>query len=168
MADEITLDAPETRIERFLAAAAGVEGITLDEPETRIEKYLYKIAQGSGGVPAVEDADKGKYLHANESTGALEWAEGGGSGGGGVLVVNAEYDGESTYTLDKTWQECKDAELVSVTMEGTNTFCIGVSEFENIITHQTEYYVLVYDFKNESPVEFKTATASGYPSETME
>ena len=44
MADEITLDAPETRIERFLAAASGVEGITLDEPETRIERYLYKIA----------------------------------------------------------------------------------------------------------------------------
>ena len=75
MTDEITLDAPETRIERFLAAAAGVEGITLDEPETRIEKYLYMIAQGSGGVPAVEDADKGKYLHANESTGAVEWAD---------------------------------------------------------------------------------------------
>ena len=118
-------------------------------------------------LPAVAAADKGKYLHTNESTGALEWAEGG-SGGGGVLVVNAEYDGESTYTLDKTWQECKDAELVSVTMEGKNTFCIGVSEFENIITHQTEYYVLVYDFKNESPVEFKTATASGYPSSTIE
>lgn len=55
MTDEITLDAPETRIERFLAAAAGVEGITLDEPETRIERYLYKIAQGggSGGVLVV-------------------------------------------------------------------------------------------------------------------
>ena len=52
MTDEITLDAPETRIERFLAAAAGVEGITLDEPETRIERYLYKIAQGGGGSAA--------------------------------------------------------------------------------------------------------------------
>lgn len=61
MADEITLDSPETRIERFLAAAAGVEGITLDEPETRIEKYLYKIAQGGGGsgggVLVVTDVD---------------------------------------------------------------------------------------------------------------
>ncbi len=43
MADDITLDAPETRIERFLAAAAGVDGITLDEPETRIERYLKSI-----------------------------------------------------------------------------------------------------------------------------
>lgn len=104
MADEITLDAPETRIERFLAAAAGVEGIPLDEPQTRIERYLYKIAQGSGGVPPVEDADKGKYLHANESTGDLEWATAGGSGGGGVLAVHDE-DG----TLDKTWREIIDA-----------------------------------------------------------
>ena len=49
MADEIMLDAPETRLERFLSAAAGMDGIPLDEPETRIERYLYKIAQGGGG-----------------------------------------------------------------------------------------------------------------------
>lgn len=94
MTDEITLDAPETRLERFLAAAAGVDGITLDEPETRIERYLYKIAQGSGGVPAVEDADKGKYLHANESTGDLEWATAGGSGGGVLVVHEILHQGE--------------------------------------------------------------------------
>lgn len=60
MTDEITLDAPETRLERFLAAAAGVEGITLDEPQTRIEKYLYKIAQGggSGGGVSVVTVDE--------------------------------------------------------------------------------------------------------------
>lgn len=104
MTDEITLDAPETRLERFLAAAAGMDGITLDEPVTRIEKYLYKIAQGSGGVPAVEDADKGKYLHANESTGDLEWATAGGGSGGGVLVVH-EVDG----ALDKTYKQIVDA-----------------------------------------------------------
>lgn len=53
-------------------------------------------------LPAVEAADKGKYLHANESTGALEWAEGG--SGGGVLVVHAVGG-----TLDKTWQEIANA-----------------------------------------------------------
>lgn len=50
MADEITLDAPETRLERFLAAAAGVDGITLDDPETRIERYLYTLAQNAGAA----------------------------------------------------------------------------------------------------------------------
>ena len=53
-------------------------------------------------LPAVAAADKGKYLHTNESTGALEWAEGG--SGGGVIVVH-DVDG----TLDKTWQEIRDA-----------------------------------------------------------
>ncbi len=50
MTDEITLDAPETRLERFLAAAAGVDGITLDDPETRTEKYLYTLAQNVGAA----------------------------------------------------------------------------------------------------------------------
>lgn len=31
-------------------------------------------------LPAVGASDKGKYLHTNSSTGALEWAEGGGGG----------------------------------------------------------------------------------------
>ncbi len=69
MTDEITLDAPETRIERFLAAAAGVEGITLDEPKTRIENYLSKIAEGggSGGLPPVTASDAGKVLSVDNS-----------------------------------------------------------------------------------------------------
>lgn len=70
MTDEITLDAPETPLERFLAAAAGVEGIELDEPVTRIEKYLYKIAQGGGS--------SGAYLvHYDSTAGTLDktWNE---------------------------------------------------------------------------------------------
>lgn len=67
MTDEITLDAPETRIERFLAAAAGMDGITPDEPVTRIEKYLYKIAKGGGGLPPVTASDAGKVLSVNDS-----------------------------------------------------------------------------------------------------
>lgn len=40
-------------------------------------------------LPPVTEDDKGKYLHLNESTGAKEWATaGGGSSGGGVLVVH--------------------------------------------------------------------------------
>ena len=127
MTDEITLDAPETRLERFLAAAAGMDGITLDTPVTRIEKYLYKIAQGSGGVPTVEDADKGKYLHANESTGDLEWATAGGSGGG-VLVVHATIT-ETSMVLDKTYKEIADAAshmVVLLMLEDETRMSIGV------------------------------------------
>lgn len=157
MTDDITLDAPETRLERFLAAAAGVDGITLDEPETRIERYLYKIAQGSGGVPTVEDADKGKYLHANESTGDLEWATAGGSGGG-VLVVTATED-DNLITLDKTWKEIKDAFLttgaVIVYNDGSNVVAISQVDQEG------QYFVLASN--NE---EYAAESESSYPSKS--
>lgn len=152
MAEEITLDAPETRIERFLAAAAGVDGITLDEPVTRIEKYLYKIAQGSGGVPAVEDADKGKYLHANESTGDLEWATAGGSVGG-VLVVT-DTDG----TLDKTWQEIHDAMLLGGAVLSADNEATAIVEAG---LHKGSYEVYVGNL-NSSP--YSADSASGYPT----
>lgn len=163
MADEITLDAPETRLERFLAAAAGVEGITLDEPETRIEKYLYKIAQGSGGVPPVEDADKGKYLHANESTGDLEWATAGGSGGGGVLVVGMTVDG-NTATLDKTWQEIVDADLAVVKEEYDTGASIDTLSAYGI--GEGTYWVNFGGHDGELP-DFEASSASGYPSATL-
>lgn len=56
-------------------------------------------------VPAVETEDKGKYLKANDSTGALEWATAGGGGGSDVLIVHEDDDG----ILNKTWQEIYDA-----------------------------------------------------------
>ena len=43
-------------------------------------------------LPDVGSSDKGKYLHTNESTGALEWAEGG-SGGGDILIANIVLEG---------------------------------------------------------------------------
>lgn len=159
MTDDITLDAPETRIERFLAAAAGVEGITLDEPETRIERYLYMIAQGSGGVPPVEDADKGKYLHANESTGDLEWAEGG--SGGGVLVV---HDVEGT--LDKTWQEIHDAFVAgSVRIQnGTDTNTLANVLGVQYNSKSGEYSVEVADVGSWQPGTYVASSADGYPA----
>lgn len=157
MTDEITLDAPETRIERFLAAAAGVEGITLDEPETRIERYLYKIAQGSGGVPPVEDADKGKYLHANESTGDLEWATAGGSGGG-VLVVTEDYD---TAMLDKTWKEIHDALLATGAVLVIDDIVAQIAcEFNS---KASEYYVHALGGPDFS-VEYISSSATDYPT----
>lgn len=157
MTDEITLDAPETRIERFLAAAAGVEGITLDEPETRIERYLYKIAQGSGGVPAVEDADKGKYLHANESTGDLEWAEGG--SGGGVLVVTDTTEGQ-TSTLDKTWAEINAADCVVIRYnDGSRDW-----RLTEVATGEGKGGVAVSAYMGGAIVKWESETESGYPT----
>lgn len=143
MADEITLDAPETRIERFLAAAAGMDGITLDEPETRIERYLYKIAQGGGGS------------------------------GGGVLVVNAT-PSENAITLDKTWQEIKDADAVSIIFDNTGEnardffFCSSVLVRVPLGGGDPQYVVKVWDFGNAQFMEFIASSESGYPTFTDE
>lgn len=163
MTDEITLDAPETPLERFLAAAAGMDGITLDKPVTRIEKYLYKIAQGSGGVPAVEDADKGKYLHANESTGDIEWAEAGGSGGGAVVhaVIN-----ENTLTLDKTWQEIFDGDYSSVSVLTAESNKI-LGRIVQVSNEFTSYYVEAMLGDGDDPLSCTTDSADGYPSATI-
>ena len=58
-------------------------------------------------LPSVGTSDKNKFLHTNESTGALEWAEGG--SGGGVLVVNVTIDENMLATADKTCKEIIDA-----------------------------------------------------------
>ncbi len=156
MTDEITLDAPETRLERFLAAAAGMDGITLDEPETRIEKYLYKIAQGSGGVPAVEDADKGKYLHANESTGDLEWSAAGGSGSG-VLVCHADSE---TGALNHTWQEIHDSDFaVLKNADGDVQVIEGIYPSDMPNKAQVAFSSVTLQL----PTVFECDTASDYP-----
>ena len=99
-------------------------------------------------LPAVAAADKGKFLHTNESTGALEWAEGG--SGGGVLVV-ADTDG----TLDKTWQEIHDAML-------SGGAVIQVEEAVNTV-------LKVYNSKGTYVVisaiddRYEASSTSGYP-----
>ena len=65
---------PYTRVEKFLARAAG-QNVSTPEPYTRIERYLQnlidhinEIGNGSGGtpsvsgLPAVTVADNGKFL----------------------------------------------------------------------------------------------------------
>lgn len=154
MPNDIQLDEPLTRIETFLAAAAG-ENVELPEPETRIEKYLAVIA-GKAGVPAVEASDKGKFLHTNESTGALEWAEGGGSGGGVMVVTDT--DG----TLDKTWQEIHDAFMTGVvrltdSLSGQNVTVLSVQNAKG------GYSVTAADGVGNFSITYTASSASGYP-----
>ena len=58
-------------------------------------------------LPDVGTNDKGKFLHTNESTGALEWAEGG--SGGGVLVVTFTNPNNFPKKADYTFEEIKSA-----------------------------------------------------------
>ena len=161
MPNDIQLDEPLTRIETFLAAAAG-ENVELPEPETRIEKYLAVIA-GKAGVPAVEASDKGKFLHTNESTGALEWAEGGGSGGG-VLVVT-DTDG----TLDKTWQEIHDAIANGIVYlyDSANGFNSGIifraSEEDNKGTMYYNIRAVGGVYATATVIDYTAPSADDYP-----
>ena len=61
MPNDVTLDPPITNIERLLAKAAGMEGVSVDDPETRIERYLKAICDrlDSGGVLVVTEDETG-------------------------------------------------------------------------------------------------------------
>lgn len=108
-------------------------------------------------LPAVAAADKGKFLHTNESTGALEWAEGG--SGGGVLVVH-DVDG----TLDKTWKEIRDAMLVgSVAIDSSTPFATNIVYVGRVYSTALmggKYSVHPVD----AEVNYDTDSASGYPT----
>jgi hypothetical protein len=73
-----------TRLQKFLAAIAG--DAVAPTPITNQEKLLFNIAEemkaaSASDLPDIGSSDKNKYLHTNESTGALEWANGGSGGG---------------------------------------------------------------------------------------
>ena len=105
-------------------------------------------------LPAVAAADKGKYLHTNESTGDLEWATAGGSGGG-VLVVH-DVDG----TLDKTWQEIRDADFAVVVIAAQNI----VRKDPVIVTNDARGEYKVVTGYAEEGYTYIASSASGYPT----
>lgn len=114
------------------------------------------LSDTSSELPSVGTSDKNKFLHTNESTGALEWAEGG--SGGGVLVVNVDENG----TLDKTWQEIHDGGFGVVEMDRNNE-----KNYYPIITVGqgiSQYYVIViYSGESLAKLRFKATSADGYP-----
>ena len=106
-------------------------------------------------LPAVAAADKGKYLHTNESTGDLEWAEGG--SGGGVLVVT-DTDG----TLDKTWQEIADADLAVVIVASESK----TSHLPVYNISETNHALSCMIMGRSGVVDraYQASSASGYPT----
>ena len=143
MTDDITLDAPETRIERFLAADAGVEGIPLDEPVTRIEKYLYKIAQGgggSGGGPLVVNATSSDIATTLDKT----WKEIKDADAVSIVFDNAEENARNFY------------------------FCSSVFERAPFGGGDTQYVVKVSDLGDAQTMDFIASSESDYPSYTYE
>lgn len=98
---------------------------------------------------------------------------GGGSGGGGVLVVHATLSDDST-TLDKTWQDIKDADAVSIVFDIAEEnarsflFCSSVFERAPFGGGDTQYVVRVSDIGEGNIMEFIASSESGYPTFTDE
>lgn len=90
---------------------------------------------------------------------------GGGGSSGGVLVVNVTW-GDTTATLDKTWQEIHDAGWgVVKNIDGNGYECgyiFSTTELE-LIGGGAVYSVNVYSFGIADIIVFSTQSASGYP-----
>ena len=125
----------EDKYATFLAALAGLaESPT---PSTRDEALMKAIVDrlsdmAEAGVPEVTADDKDKFLHTNDTTGALEWASGGGGGGSNIFVCKFRW-GDDSFVCDKTLSEISDAYFAgtpiiafdNVSSGGTSVYCEG-------------------------------------------
>jgi hypothetical protein len=113
-------------------------------------------------IPSSSVSDSGKALVVGQN-GVPGWAEvGGGSGGGGVLVVNWD---TQTMTLDKTWQEIYDADFaVIVGRFDTPDEISKVFPYIQEIVGAADYYIInIADFGGGA-VQFITDSPDGYPA----
>lgn len=119
---------PKTRKEVFLAAAGG-QDVTTPTPITREEVFLDAIAKGSGG----------------------------GSSGGGVLVVNATFNGTGA-VCDKTA-----AEMMSAAQTGLVIIKAGQTTYNVICAHLEDgyYTFVVYD---NGEMYFEAESGTDYPT----
>ena len=111
----------------------------------------------------------------------LNHMEDGIAGGGGVLVVNATTEGQTT-TLDKTWHEIDTAYkggfnviiVVDKSLDdptyGYNKLCFSsviATTFDIPFEEDNPYYgVLCIDYESGIAIDFSTTSEDGYPSRT--
>lgn len=123
------------------------------------------LSDTSSELPSVGASDKNKFLHANESTGALEWAEGG--SGGGVLVVNGTWS-DNVCTLDKTWQEIHDGGfgvVKFVDYDGV-TYLPILAVYSNFGSYNVS--AMTEGESSLTTLIFQVSSESGYPTYTAE
>lgn len=87
--------------------------------------------------------------------------------GGGVLVVNAITEGQTT-TLDKTWQEIHDAPIAVIPDILDNDIYKTVCIVSETGVDDGNYWLTAIDLKDiANPIDFNTDSADGYPSGTI-
>lgn len=167
MPDNVTLDPPITNIERLLAKAAGMEGISVDDPETRIERYLKAICDrldngGGGGsqLPEPTENDVGKVATVVNNEGTYEYGLETPSSGGGPLVVTINDNDE----MDKTWQEIHDAMLSrgAVAVYGDNyAFAVARAGINENDTYGVTVFGYDETFNANTPEDYPAVDSGG-------
>ena len=110
-------------------------------------------------LPSVGTSDKNKFLHTNESTGALEWAEGG--SGGGVLVVT-----DTNGTLDNTWQEIYNAaeNKIPTALRVVEEDSINFNWLTTVFKEGDVGFYVDFGVEGAAFEEYTSDSASGYPA----
>ena len=80
---------------------------------------------------------------------------GGGSSGGGVLVVHDVHG-----TLDKTWQEIKDAGFAILNLENTIGYLYNITSADG---YEVDFFSVALGPAFDDPLGYVADTASGYP-----
>jgi len=109
-----------------------------NDPGEKWGTLLEEIAENLSGseLPEVTSDDKDKFLHTNDTTGALEWADASGGGGSGAFIVTLTGD-DDTPVVDKT-----NAEIYAAVQAGSLVIC---RRFINVTGHYDYYYLMDAD-----------------------
>lgn len=127
-------------------------------------KTLLEDEPGMRELPNITDNDIGKYLKV-KSDKSLEWAEGG-SSGGGVLVVHED---ENNGTLDKTAAEIFTAlenNTVVIKMEGEDgegKSYISIQVMVDAHVFGNDYYFGAY--LGQRYISYSASSGTDYPTE---
>ena len=91
----------------------------------------------------------------------------GGSGGGGVLVVNGVFEA-GHMTLDHTWQEIYDARAAVLVFEEPGTGVLYNSQLVTMGSSDSSYGCNFSSSGDARVMEFSTDSPNGYPENSVE
>lgn len=116
-------------------------------------------------VPAVTASDKGKFLHVNSTTGNVEWAEGGGSGGGTEwLQVGISLNDQEEFVCNKTAGEILEASpFVLFIEESESDNGVTISYLSQHFEEDNTYTFTATNISSPSPLSFTASSLDDYP-----
>jgi hypothetical protein len=147
---------------------AKIAGQDVDiQPLNREEQFYDEIAQKTDAAltPTITEPSDGDVIKYDATTGKWVNGEGGGSGGGGILVVNATHKG-SAYVLDKTAAEISSAAnsnaviMIRATTESGSSISPAAEVY---VASGGEYQFVVSANSGGNPVAYMATAEDAYP-----